>query len=56
MERRVNRQQTIRSIVRSIESAAVEGNGWNPKDVVQAIMEDPEYMSNHNVSDYSNSD
>ena len=32
VERRVNRQQTIRSIVKS-----AKGDGWNPKDVIQAI-------------------
>ena len=33
MQRRVNHQETIRSIVRSIKSDVIEGDGWNLKDV-----------------------
>ena len=56
MERHVNRQQTIKSMIRSTESDAAKDDGWNPKDVTQAIMEDSGYVSDHNVLDYSNFD
>ena len=53
MQRQVNCQETIRSIIRFVESDVAEGDGCNSKDMIQAIMEDLEYELDLNVLDYS---